>query len=91
LKYESEIFIKSGAWKSLEDLEANLTLEELFLLYRASMAEVSTDLKIAAAAQGADVDFEEDWYEPEEKTQPVIQPHDLVSMPIGLGYSIANS
>jgi hypothetical protein len=55
------------------------------------MAEMSTDLKIAAAAQGAQVDFEEDWYEPEVRSKPVIQPYDLVSMPIGLGYGIANS
>jgi hypothetical protein len=55
------------------------------------MAEVTTDIKIAAAAQGADVDFNEDWYEPEKKVKPVIQPYDLVSMPIGLGYSVANS
>ena len=55
------------------------------------MAEVSTDLKIAAAAQGADVNFDEDWYEPQPKQKDVLQPYDLVSMPIGLGYSIANS
>lgn len=91
MKYESEIFVKSGAWRSLEELESSVTLEELFLLYRACMAQVTTDIKVAAAAQGADVDFDDDWYEPQEKVQPVIQPYDLVSMPIGLGYSVANS
>lgn len=55
------------------------------------MAEVSTDLKIAAAAQGANVDFEDDWYEPQAKQKAVLQPYDLVSMPIGLGYAVANS
>lgn len=55
------------------------------------MADVANGLKIAAASQGAQVDFDEDWYEPQVKTKPVLQPRDLVSMPIGLGYGIANS
>ena len=49
---------------NLYELEDSLTLNELFLLYRACSNEISTSMKIAAAAQGADVDFDEDWYDP---------------------------
>ena len=41
-----------------------MTLNELFLLYRACANETSTALKVAAAAQGGDVDFDDDWYDP---------------------------
>jgi len=54
---------------NLYELENSLTLNELFLLYRACTNETSTSMKIAAAAQGADVDFEEDWYDPAPKAQ----------------------
>jgi hypothetical protein len=67
-----------------------LQLHELFLLYRACTHELSTQLKIAAASQGADVDFEEDWYDPEASAQKrVMQPHDMVQfagMGLSLGY-----
>lgn len=86
LKYESEIFIKTGAWKSIEELERNLTLDELFLIYRASSNEVSMQMKIAAAAQGADVDFNDDWYDPEP--EKVLDASALTSLPFGIGYSV---
>jgi hypothetical protein len=43
-------------------------------------------MKIAAAAQGADVDFDDDWFDPE----PIeaISASDIGSIPIGLGYSV---
>lgn len=41
-------------------------------------------MKIAAAAQGADVDFDEDWYSPAPKK--IIQGLDIAQMGIGLGY-----
>jgi len=46
-------------------------------------------MKIAAAAQGADVDLNEDWYEPE----PVeaAGAFEIQSLPFGLGYSVAES
>ncbi len=49
---------------NLYELESQLTLNELFLLYRACANETSLSMKIAAASQGADVDFEDDWYDP---------------------------
>jgi glucose-6-phosphate isomerase len=78
------LFVRSGSWLSLDQLENNLTLNELFLLYRAAQNIVSVEMKIAAAAQGADVNFEEDWYDPPPKR--AIQPLDIAQMGIGLGY-----
>jgi hypothetical protein len=86
LKYECEIFVKTGAWKSIEDLEYNLTLDEMFLLYRACANDTNTTMKVMAASQGADVDFDDDWYDPEP-----VRPADakeISSIPFGLGYSI---
>lgn len=33
-------------------------------MYRACANETSTALKVAAAAQGGEVDFDDDWYDP---------------------------
>ena len=84
LKYEAELLVRCGAWKSIFEIEDSLTMEELFLLYRASANETSMDMKIAAATQGADVDFNEDWYDPE----PVVaaDASEIRSVPFGLGY-----
>ena len=71
---------------NFDSLESYLTLNELFLLYRACMNETGTAMKIAAAAQGADVDFEEDWYDPEPPRQA--QVHDILQMKFGMGYEL---
>jgi hypothetical protein len=90
LKYECEIFVQIGTWKNIEDLEENITLHELFLLYRACNHELNKRIKVAALAQGADVDFEEDWYDlssrPEEQA---IEERDIKYLGIGLGYEKA--
>jgi len=85
LKYECEIFVKTGAWKSLEDLEYNLTLDEMFLLYRACANETNMTMKVMAASQGADVDFDDDWYD----STPIeaADAQEIFSIPFGLGYS----
>ena len=82
LKYESEIFVKTGAWKSLFELENNLTLDEMFLLYRACNNEVNMSMKLMAASQGADVDFSDDWYDP--APPEVLNASSLRGIPIGL-------
>ena len=46
-------------------------------------------MKIAAAAQGADVDFDEDWYDPAPKR--IVQGHDIMQMGFGLGYEQKSS
>jgi hypothetical protein len=71
---------------NFESLETHLTLNELFLLYRACMNETNTAMKIAAAAQGAEVDFEEDWYDPEPPR--IAQAHDILDMKFGMGYEV---
>lgn len=86
LKYEAELLVRCGAWKSIFEIEDSLTLEELFLLYRASVNETSMDMKIAAATQGADVDFNEDWYDPSSEPEEPAGGSEIVSMPFGLGY-----
>ena len=87
LKYEAEIFISSGAWKSILELEECLTLEELFLLYRANNNEFSKDVKIAAMSAGADIDFDDDWYDPAPpRPKEVIDKSNIRFIPIGLGY-----
>lgn len=91
LKYESEIFVKTGAWNSIEHLESSLILNELFLLYRACMNETSTAMKIAAASQGAEVDFDDDWYNEEVKQKTAASAFDISQIPIGLGYQTTPS
>jgi hypothetical protein len=54
-------------------------------LYRACTNELSKAIKTAAMAQGADVDFDEDWYAPQPKKEEVLGAFDIASM-IGLGY-----
>lgn len=88
LKYESEIFVKTGAWNSLEHLESSLILNELFLLYRACVNETSVSMKIAAASQGAQVDFEEDWYDDDPRKEQPVSGFEIQHMPIGLGYEV---
>lgn len=63
-------------------LEENITLDELFMLYRACANETNTHMKMLAASQGADVSFDDDWYEPEEAK--ALTRGDLHTMPIGL-------
>ena len=48
-------------------------------------------MKIAAAAQGGEVNFDDDWYDEEKKPDPVLTGFEIQHMPIGLGYEIANA
>lgn len=68
-------------------MEDQLTIEELFLLYNASKHQFTMTLKAQAAAMGAEVDWEEDWYDPEPPQKPeAIEGSQLRFLPIGLGY-----
>lgn len=87
LKYEAELFVHCAAWKSIEELEESLTLEEMFLLYNASKNEFSMNLKAQAMAAGADVDWDDDWYDPAPPVKPTpLSGGDVKFLPIGLGY-----
>ena len=54
----------------------------MFLLYRASANETNMTMKVMAASQGADVDFDDDWYDP--APPDVLTKNDLRGIPIGL-------
>lgn len=92
LKYEAEVFVQTGAWLSIEQLEESLILHELFLLYRACAFHFSRNLKAMALVQGAEgVDLDEDWYGPEsftrnEKTIEMYDMPNLAATGLSLGY-----
>ena len=87
LKYEAELFVQCAAWKNIEELEESLTLEEMFTLYNASKHQFSMTLKSQAAAMGAEVDWDDDWYDPAPPVKPLpLSGSDVRFLPIGLGY-----
>ena len=59
-------------------------MDEMFLLYRACMNENSTNMKMLAAAQGADVDLNEDWFDPQPEN--ILDADSVRYVPFGLGY-----
>jgi hypothetical protein len=59
----------------------------MFLLYRACTNEFSKNIKALALSQGADVDFEEDWYSPEDRApESAMRPFEVMNFGIPLGY-----
>ena len=54
----------------------------MFLLYRACANDTNMTMKVMAASQGADVDFDDDWYDP--APPDVLSAGDLRGIPIGL-------
>lgn len=48
-----------GAWKSFDELEDSITLDELFDIYGATVDKENQDLKRSAAIQGIDIPDEE--------------------------------
>jgi hypothetical protein len=48
------------------------------------MNENSTNMKMLAAAQGADVDLNEDWFDPQPES--VLDSDSIRYVPFGLGY-----
>lgn len=58
----------------------------MFLIYRACMNENSMQMKMLAASQGAEVDLNEDWYDP--APPEVISRSNIGSIPISLGYEV---
>jgi hypothetical protein len=62
----------------------------MFLLYRACTNEFSKNMKALAAAQGAEVDFEDDWYDQSDNAREhAITQTEIRMLPqgFGLGYS----
>lgn len=62
-------------------------MHELFLLFRACTNEFTKSIKASAIGFGAEVDFDDDWYDP-APPEPVktVGKDDLRFIPIGLGY-----
>ena len=88
MKYEAEVFTQVGAWKSLEELEDSLLLHEMFLLYRACSFHFSQNVKGSAAAFGGEVEWDDDWYDPEPpKPKELITGIDIGKF-TGLGYEV---
>lgn len=52
---EQEVFCECGAWKNFLDLEESLSLDELIVLYEATVERNSRAMKMMAAASGAEV------------------------------------
>jgi hypothetical protein len=55
---ESEVMCEVGSWKSFEELEEVLTLDDLFILYERAATRQNRLIKTIAGAMGAS--FEED-------------------------------
>jgi hypothetical protein len=52
---EQEVFCECGAWKNFLDLEESLSLDELIVLYEATVERQSRAMKSMAAASGAEI------------------------------------
>lgn len=50
---EQEVFLEAGAWKNFIDLEESLSLDELIVLYEATVERQSRAMKAMAAAWGS--------------------------------------
>ncbi len=65
----------SGAWKSIDELEENLTIDQLLSIVKQGRAKEDRLFKIILASAGADVDFDD-----EKKDDP----NDIVDLDGGL-------
>lgn len=62
----------------------------MFLLYRACTNEFSKTIKALALSQGADVDFEEDWYDTSENVRDhAVTQTEIRMLPRGFGLGFA--
>ena len=70
-------------------MEDSLLLHELFLLYRACGNEYTKTIKASAVAFGGEVDFDDDWYDPEPPEDNFITGDNFRDIPIGLGFEFS--
>ena len=66
-----------------------MLLHELFLLYRACGNEYTKTIKASAVAFGGEVDFDDDWYDPEPPEDNFITGDNFRDIPIGLGFEFS--
>jgi len=57
---EQEVFCECGSWKNFEDLETSLSLDELIVLYEATIERQQRLLMAVASSMGADIDIPDD-------------------------------
>ena len=75
----------SGAWRSIDDLEDNLTIEELYFLYEGVQKREYNSLRAMAMAQGAEMPPWEVASRGDDT--PILKDaQDIAMMPISLGY-----
>ena len=66
-----------------------MLLHELFLLYRSCGNEYTNTIKASAVAFGGEVDFDDDWYDPEPPEDNFITGDNFRDIPIGLGFEFS--
>jgi|TARA_Y100000034_G_C6896417_1_gene413386 hypothetical protein len=87
---EAYIFADVGAWRSFEELENELTLQELLLIVNSCRRSDYKNLKIMAMSQGAEVELDDDDYGFEifaGAGKDPISGFEASHLPIGLGYT----
>ena len=87
---EIYVFTEVGAWKSLEELEDSLILQELIEFVGACRRADGRNLKIAAMAQGAETDLDSDDYGFDIGTgssKEAASGFELSHLPLGVGFS----
>jgi hypothetical protein len=87
---EAYVFADIGAWRSIEELEDSLILNELILLVSACRRSDFKNLKMMAMGQGADVTLEDEDYGFEIGSssggKDAISGFEATHLPIGVGY-----
>jgi hypothetical protein len=88
---EAYVFAETGAWKSFEELEEEMTLNELMFLVSACRRSDYKRIKMFAMAQGAEVDIDDEDYgfsigNPGSGKEAV-SGFEASHLPIGLGYA----
>jgi len=88
---EAYVFSETGAWKSFEELEEELTLNELMTLVGSCRRSDYKKIKMFAIAQGAEVDIDDEDYgfsigNP-ASAKDAVSGFEASHLPIGLGYA----
>jgi len=88
---EAYVFADIGAWRSLEELEDSLVLNELLLLVSACRRSDFKNLKMMGMAQGAEVQLDDDDYgfegaSGQTRGQEAASGFELSHLPVSLGY-----
>jgi hypothetical protein len=87
---EAYVFADIGAWKSIEELEDSLILNELIMLVAACRRSDYKNLKMLAMGQGAEADLNDEDYGfdigSSSGGKDAISGFEATHLPIGVGY-----